>query len=314
MVELADVSVVMPAYNSALTIDRALASIAAQTLRPREVIVVDDGSTDDTATTALAQMSRLGNIALRVFRQSNSGAGAARNRGIAEARGEWLAFLDADDQWLPDKLSRSLDVMRTENLTMSAHNLFGVDERGDHLIDSRKRWLEGGPDTYNALFQRGFISSSTVVVRRDAVLRVGGFDHDLRSAQDYELWLALLADADCRFTLFAAPLLRYTLTESGITGNIDRKVACSLAILDRHMGVLRRRVAKGGLGLVAMRLVIIHYEAIQAYRARGRLDKAAWHAVMFAPRLLGYLLRFAKADGYRPDFIGHLVPAKEVLP
>src|SRR6185312_11793255 len=94
-----EISVVIPAYNAAAYVGDALASIAAQTCRPAEVIVVDDGSADDTAAIAAAA----GAI---VIRQPNGGASAARNAGVARARSQWIAFLDADDRWLPEYVER----------------------------------------------------------------------------------------------------------------------------------------------------------------------------------------------------------------
>src|SRR5689334_21096641 len=98
------ISVVVPAYNAARTLPATAASIRAQTLQPLEVIVVDDGSADDTVAVAHA----LGLPGLRVVSQANAGHAAARNTGVAEARGRYVAFVDADDLWLPDKLALHL--------------------------------------------------------------------------------------------------------------------------------------------------------------------------------------------------------------
>jgi glycosyltransferase involved in cell wall biosynthesis len=314
MADFADVSVVMPAFNAAATVERALASIAAQTQPPREVIVVDDGSTDETVARIQAIRGRMNGIRLRLFCQRNAGAGAARNRAVAEAVGTWLAFLDSDDEWLPAKLARSLEVSGSGDLIMSSHNLFNVAPDGtEALNDSRARWLRNPDDPYRTLFLRGFISSSTVLVRREAVVAVGGFDATLRSAQDYELWLAVLARAGRRFETFADPLLRYTLAPEGITSRVDRKVACSLAILRRHMGVLKT-LPGPVLGPVILRTLIIHYEAVQGHRARGDWRAAAAQALLFPPRLAGMLARLPFADNERPDFLAMLEPAEEVAP
>jgi glycosyltransferase involved in cell wall biosynthesis len=311
-----DVAVITPAFNNAATIGRALASIAAQSARPKEVIVVDDGSTDGTAEVVKALAPAMTGIGLRLFRQRNSGAGAARNRAVATASAKWLAFLDADDEWLPAKLARSVEVGEADDLVMCSHNLWGVEAAGEHLIDSRARWLRNPADPYRTLFLRGFISSSTVLVRRDAVLAVGGFDDTLLSAQDYELWLAVLgsierAGAGPRFTTFADPLLRYTLAEDGITSRLQRKVACSLAILRRHMGVIKT-LPGPVLGPVALRTLIIHVEAVRGFLARGERLAAARQAALFPVRLMAMLARLPFAAGERPDYLSRLVPAEEV--
>lgn len=307
----ADVTVVMPAYQAAATIAGALASIAGQTLKPREVIVVDDGSTDDTIKIVQDMASRMNGVSLRLFRQANQGAGAARNQALSHGCGAYFAFLDADDQWLPGKLEASMAVMQAGQLVMSSHNLFGVDATGEHLIDSRSRYLANPQDPYRTLFLRGFISSSTVVVRRDAALAAGGFDPALRSAQDYEFWLAVLATAGDRFVTFDAPLLRYTLAEAGITSQIDRKLACSLAILHRHMGILRG-LPGPVLKLVLIRSLIIHWEAITGHRLRKRYLAALKTVLLFPINLVKALSCLPFTNGERPNFLNALEPAQEV--
>jgi glycosyltransferase involved in cell wall biosynthesis len=312
--DFADVSVVMPAWNNADTIGRALASIAAQTRRPAEVIVVDDGSTDDTIAQVAAMAGAMNGIRLRLFTQPNQGAGAARNRAVAAAGGRWLAFLDADDSWLPAKIERSLAVVEGEGLVMASHDLFNLTPDGTETYnDSHARWARDPADPYRTLFLRGFISSSTVLVRRDAVVAVGGFDETLRSAQDYELWLAVLAGAEGRFRTFPEALLRYTLAPAGITSRIGRKVACSLAILERHMGILKRRPGPV-LRLVLLRLLIIHYEAVQGLRGQGRPVAALGQLLLLAPRLLGILIRLPFAKGTRPDFLARIDPPCREVP
>ena len=307
----ANVSVVMPAYNNADSVGRALASVAFQTFKPAEVIVVDDGSTDATIEAVRAMAPAMNGIRLRLFHQRNSGAGAARNRAIAAATATWLAFLDADDEWLPAKVEHSLTVTEEKGLLMSPHNLFGVDKSGDYLIDSRARWLTDPGQPYRSLFLRGFISSSTVLVRRDLVVSAGGFDTTLRSAQDYELWLAVLAEIGDRFEIFSEPLLRYTLAPDGITSRIDRKLACSLAILRRHMGILKR-LPGPVLAPVLLRLLIIHREAVQGHRTRGDWAGVARQLALLPWRLVDTLARLSSADGARPDYLAQLPQAEEI--
>ncbi|MCI0380021.1 MAG: glycosyltransferase family 2 protein, partial [Gemmataceae bacterium] len=101
------VSVIVPLYNKAKYVERALTSISAQTAHDLEILVVDDGSTDGGGDMA----ERFAELRLRLIRQDNAGPGAARNRGLAEARGEFVAFLDADDEWLPDYLEKNLALL-----------------------------------------------------------------------------------------------------------------------------------------------------------------------------------------------------------
>lgn len=259
------VSVIIPAWRAAATIGRALASVAAQTVPPAEVVVVDDGSDDGTLDAAEACRPLLAErgIALIAERQPNQGAGAARNRAIALSSGSLLAFLDADDEWLPEKLERSLAELGSHAFV--SHDMLVVGEGGETVADCARHFPQGG-DAFLALFQRGFVATSTVLARRDAVLAAGGFDPALRAAQDYDLWLKLAASG--LFHVFAGALTRYHVTPGGITGNVERRRLCSLAVLDRHRPALAGR--RGGWAALAKRALIIQYEAASAHAARGR--------------------------------------------
>ncbi|MBT7943959.1 MAG: glycosyltransferase family 2 protein, partial [Alphaproteobacteria bacterium] len=128
-----DVSVIVAAYQAADTITRTLTSIAAQTLKPVEVVVVDDGSTDATFKTAQAFEPQMNGIQLRVVRMdANQGAGAARNHAIEESTCGTLAFLDADDEWLPEKLERSMAHLMGSNYCLIAHDYWTGD--GDAAV------------------------------------------------------------------------------------------------------------------------------------------------------------------------------------
>ena len=260
--ETAPVSVIIPAYNAAQTIGRALASVACQTLPAAEVIVVDDGSVDGTAEAAEAMQTRMGETRLRVIRQENKGAGAARNRAVQEARETYLAFLDADDEWLPEKLARSMHFMKDGDYLLVAHDYLDATLSGDVHVDCSRRFKEP-PDPYTTLYLKGYIPSISVVTKRDAVLAAGGFDESLRNAQDFDLWLKLLADPDVGFTLFGEALARYHHTEGSIMSHTDRRIACCREIALRYLPALR---ARGGFALPKLwrRLAIVYGEAAHA--------------------------------------------------
>ncbi|WNK00291.1 glycosyltransferase family A protein [Thalassospiraceae bacterium LMO-JJ14] len=270
----APVSVIIPAYNAEATIGRALASIARQTLKPAEVIVVDDGSADATVDAAMSMQGSMAGTKLIVVSQENKGAGAARNRAIAEARETYLAFLDADDEWLPEKLERSLQVLQDGDYLLVAHDYLDTTPGGDQHIDCRRRFEEG-TDPYTSLYLKGYIPSISVVTRRDAVLAAGGFDETLRNAQDFDLWLKLLADPDARFTLFGEALARYYHIDGSIMSHTDRRITCCTEIARRYLPALKARRAAGLLNQ-CRRLAYIYMEAAQAQPA-GRT---------------GYVLRF----------------------
>lgn len=173
------ISVVIPAYNAAHFLPRCLKSVFAQTLQPTEVIVVDDGSTDDTAAVA----AKLG---ARVIRQQNGGVSVARNLGIQSAIGNWIALLDADDLWMPEKLQRQ--VARIQPGTVLVYT--GIRIFGDDGIHSE----EPAIDTIAAkkmLRYRNPITPSSILAQRLMLLRDGGFREDIRACEDWEMWMRL---------------------------------------------------------------------------------------------------------------------------
>ncbi|MBF0166066.1 MAG: glycosyltransferase family 2 protein [Alphaproteobacteria bacterium] len=263
------VSVIIPAYRAAGTIASALSSVAAQTQKPLEVIVIDDGSDDGTFEAAEACRSFMIGIDLLVIRQENRGAGAARNAGIRAAKGGWLAFLDADDTWLPTKIERSL--AHAEGATLIAHDFIEVDQGQERHRDCY-RHFKANPDFFAALFLRGFIPTLTVLARRDAVLAVGGFEESLPAAQDYDLWLKLLSHPEARLVMFPEALARYSVSGTGITSKVKQRRRCSLQVLLRHLPQMSCR--PGGLRTALLRVLVIHYEAFAAQRARRNLPGA----------------------------------------
>ena len=197
------VSVVVPAYQSAAWIGDALAGIAGQTLPPREVIVVDDGSTDRTAAIAEA-------AGAVVLRRAHGGPSAARNAGIARATSPWIAFCDADDVWEPRMLARHADALaRCPQAALSFTDGDEFDEGGTlaervtctdraYRAVRKTRLAERiallDPATLAAsIYRSPFILTPSVVVSRAALDAVGPFDEGLRVAEDYDLFLRLIA-------------------------------------------------------------------------------------------------------------------------
>ncbi|MCU7843092.1 MAG: glycosyltransferase family 2 protein [Candidatus Thiodiazotropha sp. (ex Monitilora ramsayi)] len=214
-------SVVIPTYNRIGTLPRALDSVLAQTLPADEIIVVDDGSTDGTK-----EMMKTEYPQCRLLTQSNSGVSSARNLGIANANGDWIALLDSDDAWHPEKLAQQ----------MSALN----DSRGIRVCHTEEIWIRNGkrvnPMKKHAkcggrIFQRCLplcvISPSSVILHRTLFQEYGGFDTDLPACEDYDLWLRLCAQEEVRF--LKEPL---TIKYGGHDDQLSRK----------HWGMDRFRV------------------------------------------------------------------------
>ena len=264
----ADVSVIIPAYRAAATIGRALASVAAQTMRPKEAIVVVDGSDDGTEEAARAAAPIMAGIPLDVLTQPHSGAGAARNKALAAASGTYVAFLDADDEWLSEKLRRSMEHLAGTENVLVAHDGWIVGDGGETLNACARRFREQR-DPFVTLYRKGYIDTCSVVARRDAVL-AAGFDESLPNAQDFELWLAMLKEPGTRFLVFDDPLVRYHPGEGGIMSHTGRRLGCSLEIARRYAPELQRHPGSA-LASLGFRVLAIHVEAFRAYRARGNL-------------------------------------------
>ena len=179
------VSVIIPTYNRAALVAEALASVQAQTFRDFEIVVVDDGGTDGTWEVLSARQE------IRVLRHpARRGVSAARNSGIAAARGQWLAFLDSDDLWLPDKLARQISFLegRPELLICQTDETWV--RRGVRVNKPLSHRKVAGRIFLPSL-ARCMISPSAVMVHRRLLQDHGGFDETLPAAEDYDLWLRL---------------------------------------------------------------------------------------------------------------------------
>lgn len=198
------VSAVIPTYNRAHLIKAALESVFTQTHRVNEIIVVDDGSTDNTA----GVIASLG-ASVRYIRQENAGPGAARNRGMREARSDFIAFLDSDDLWVPQKVALQLEMLRAHpvldfifgdmaNFTANSDNAEAeIKNHGTHryCVDNAADLKE----LYECLVVDNTIPTPTVLYRRSCVERVGFFDQELRIAEDLEYWLRVSLLCRCGF-------------------------------------------------------------------------------------------------------------------
>ncbi|MBO0887436.1 MAG: glycosyltransferase family 2 protein, partial [Acidimicrobiales bacterium] len=226
--ERASVCVVVPAHNAAATLGPALASVAAQTLPPAQVVVVDDASSDDTAAVA-----RDAPLELEVIpTEGPLGPAGARNAGTARAVGEWVAFLDADDVWHPRKLETQLEAARRQPGTV--------------IVASD--WVRGTPPTPTGpvgmrvlgtgdILSLNRFQTSTVLVRRDVLLSVGGFDPTLDGAEDWDLWLRAST---------LGPVVRLTWPFVGYADQATSYSKDTWRVYDRMLEMLSRQQGRWG--------------------------------------------------------------------
>jgi len=225
------VSVVIPAYNAAPTLADALASVAAQTARPAEIIVVDDASTDGTAVIA----RRFEGVSL-ISLATRRGAAAARNAGVRSASSPWIAFLDADDEWLPEKLAKQFAAIAKDSqagLVFCASLEFAPDGRllGDTF---RGDAVSTGNGTWKALLKRNFVATPTVMARRALLLGLGGFDESLTVGEDQDMWIKLALAGSLAYV--AEPLVRVRVQPQSLSAfrSTDQS-RILLPMIERHL-------------------------------------------------------------------------------
>lgn len=232
------VSVVIPAFNAAAFIEKTLGSVHAQTYASYEVVVIDDGSSDDTQQVVEGYFQRSG-MHGRCIRQDNKGIAAARNAGMRAATGAFIALLDHDDIWYPTKLGV---VMREFELHPEA-DLICHDERLEGVGRKPRRLTHGPYTTYRDLLFRGNpLSPSATVIQRQKLMEVGGFSEDLRfnSAEDYDLWLRL-AKSGCRIEYLHEVLGIFRQDGQGFTSKIEMHCEHCLRVLEFHFAEWQRK-------------------------------------------------------------------------
>lgn len=263
------VSVIIPAFDAAKTIRHALDSALAQTYPVHEIVVVDDGSRDDTPA-LVASYGR----PVRLLRQSNQGPSVARNRGVAAATGDWVAFLDSDDAFAREKLALQRAVVAARPEVRLVYGGVRLMRDGREVSE---RAAVPADRIWPALRYRNPIVPSTVLLSREAFLRVGGFDPSLIIVEDWDLWLKVFhAYGASAFRHVDAPVSDYALSEGSLSSDPVRLHECRLDMLDRLLRGTR------GLERVRLRRTILAFFYIDAAIAlRERHD----------PRCLGFAVR-----------------------
>ncbi len=181
------ISVIIPTFNRRGKVLQAIASVLAQTCRPDEVIVVDDGSTDGSAAAI-----RKAFPAITVIRQENCGVSAARNTGIRAATGDWLTFLDSDDEWKPEKLKKQLTyTIEREKFRVSQTDEIWI--RNGRFVNPMKKHEKKEGWFFKEALKLCLVSPSAVIIRSDVFREIGLFDETLPACEDYDFWLRVLA-------------------------------------------------------------------------------------------------------------------------
>lgn len=229
-----EVSVVIPVFNGETHIVPTLDSVARQTVLPLEVLVVDDGSSDGTCAIVENYCAAHPDLRLRLIRAQHVGPGGARNRGIDEAKGRWVAFLDSDDLWFPGKLEevgRCHDASPGSNFL--CHNEWHRHLDGTETLLDYAAGYRQDVALSRQLYWRNRFSTSAVVCERCLLIEAGLFDTSLPSAQDYELWLRMSPQIR---VLFVRQVLGVYVDRSGNITSMRhwRRYRNVLRVLNRH--------------------------------------------------------------------------------
>jgi glycosyltransferase involved in cell wall biosynthesis len=221
------ISVIIPVYNGTDYILETIASVKSQTLAPIEIIIVDDGSTDGTSD----KVKSIPGVTLVV--QANRGPSAARNRGAAVASGDWLAFLDADDVWHPEKLKVQSELFFDDTTLVYCNRTNIGDLGGRSVLQSEGVTLYEG-EVFSKLLEEGnFITASSVVISRRVFQACGGFceDEEILGVEDWDLWLQASRLGKVRRSM--EPLVQYRIHSSGLSRNIRKMCNAQLQVLQR---------------------------------------------------------------------------------
>jgi len=238
------VSVVIPAFNSEQYITECIDSVLIQTYKNIEIIIVNDGSTDNTVNI----VNGYNKEKIKLFHQENSGSAAARNHGVEQASGTWIAFIDADDIWLPDKLQKQLE--HCSNRDWSHTDLFfqgGIYPR--HTKTTEFTAKHSGSILKNLLVENS-IGTSSVVIKTKIFQELGGFNTNLRALQDWDLWLRVAEKHQACY--FDEPLVYYRVHSSSISRNVRKT-------LPYHLSLINQVFSQQGL---ASHLQELKYEAL----------------------------------------------------
>lgn len=224
---MSKISIIIPTYNSEKTIEETIASIQQQSFTDYEIIVIDDGSQDNT----IKVVKSIVEPRLQLFSYENGGVATARNRGIAHATGEFIAFLDADDLWSPDKLALQIEALyqNPEAKVVYSWTKY-IDEHGQPLFSGTRYFYQG--DVYKQLLQTNFLTNaSNILVHRNVLDLVPGFDPELAYTADWDFYLRLAKNFN--FAVVPKFQIYYRQSANSMSTKVEQLKEESLLLLDR---------------------------------------------------------------------------------
>jgi len=259
----------MPTYNHDRFIGEAIGSVLSQSFTNLELIIVDNHSQDRTCQV----VASFSDQRVRYVKFANNGViAASRNHGISLAQGEYLAFLDSDDIWLPGKLEEQAEILRAPGspvMTYSRYRTIAGAAVSDKVYPSLRRCVSG--DVFNALYLRHFIACSGVMAKKKYIVEAGGFDEspELLAVEDMDLWLklSLLGDIQCASR---EPLFHYRVHPDNLSRGYFKKYKRALTLLSRFSGKAGFLAFSGAVALFSLSVLKQKLAAICADTIRAR--------------------------------------------
>jgi glycosyltransferase involved in cell wall biosynthesis len=234
------VSVIIPTYNRANLVGKAIKSVLNQTYQNFEVIIVDDGSTDNTEDVVRGFPDKRVKYIKKY--KKNKGISVARNLGIKVALGKYIALLDSDDEWLPEKLDKQIKVFKSEfpEVGVVYSNTLYIDESGKNINRKLRNSKKAEGYIYEDLLEKYCVGSpSSFLIKKECFDRVGLFDDLLSGQEDWDMWIRIAKYY--KFTLIKIPLVKYWLHPNQISKNLEAKIITAKRILVKYGNELQRR-------------------------------------------------------------------------
>ncbi len=283
-----NISVILPTYNRAEKLAIALDSVLAQTIPAQEIIVIDDGSTDHTEALINHDYPTI-----QYHKQENRGVSAARNVGIQSATSEWLAFLDSDDEWLPNKLEVQMQRLKSEPDNLISHTE-EIWIRNGRRVNPKKKHIKKGGHIFEHCLPMCAMSPSSIIIHRSVLDDVGLFDENLPACEDYDLWLRITAKYPVTF--IETPQIIKT---GGHADQLSQKYwGMDRFRIQALNNLLSCEISRPQISVQQRQAVIsMLTEKIKIFalgaRKRGREDEAAHYESLLAEVAPAYLLNTA---------------------
>lgn len=271
--EAPHVSIIIPVFNSEKFIQKTIESVIAQTYSDWEIIAINDGSTDKSLEILNKYKQELPSK-IHVINQKNSGPSSTRNKGITEAKGKYIAFLDSDDLWMLNKLEKQVEFLESDKeIGLLFSDCYVIE--GNRIINGKSYLERSKPfrgKIFNHLFYNNFIPTSTAIVRKDVLKEVGLFNQQYKISQDYDLWLRIAENYSVDF--LDELLAEYRFHNEGISRNVELMINEDFNIMQYWLNTKPELKKKLNIQIKQKR-TRLHYQLALYYYHNFKIMKAS---------------------------------------